>query len=273
MKVTIFGASGFIGKNLVKHFEKKGYDVFIPDRSGDNAVGKELGHVIYAIGLAGDFRSRPFDTVDSHVCKLAQLMKSTHFDSWLYLSSARIYGHFPSNTTTNEEADIPITMSADSIYDISKLMGEALCLAQKNKKIRVVRLSNVYGIDQSKHTFLGSIIDDLHNNNKVLIHESADSMKDYISILDVQEYIEKIAINGQHKIYNLASGRSTAHKEIAKKLTETRDVSIDFSDNSNTRKFPSIDVPRIESEFGLTAHYLIDDLPDLLLQNKSRKTS
>ena len=172
MKFTIFGGGGFIGRNLSRHLEDRGHKVWIPRRAAEETRGQDLGHVIYAIGLTGDFRLRPFDTVEAHVCKLAELLMAVRVDSWLYLSSTRVYSGSPLQEVAREDIALNVTPGLDGVYNISKLMGEALCLSLPNKNIRVVRLSNVYGYGQSKHTFLASIIDELVHTGKVVIHEA-----------------------------------------------------------------------------------------------------
>ena len=171
MRFTVFGGTGFIGSHLVRHLSRQGHDVYTPCRAEISvAAGKALGHVIYAIGLTGDFRTRPYDTVEAHVCLLAKLLKSSQFDSWLYLSSTRIYSSLPGNTLANEEVAIPLTTEIDSLYDLSKMLGEALCLAHPSSTVRVARLSNVFGLGQSMHTFLASVVQQLREANRAVIN-------------------------------------------------------------------------------------------------------
>jgi len=70
MKFSILGYKGFIGSNLLNFCENQriSYDVVEPDDK--QIFKKQLGHVIYSIGLTGDFRERPFDMVEAHVCLL-----------------------------------------------------------------------------------------------------------------------------------------------------------------------------------------------------------
>ena len=141
MRFTIFGGRGFLGAAIARYLQEKGYDVYLPSRadSFDN-LKSELGHVIYCIGLTGDFRDKPFETVEAHVCKLANLLKSSNFDSWLYLSSTRIYSGI--NNIAKESARLPVFPDSDGIYDISKLLGESLCLSLKNEKIKTKAKDN-----------------------------------------------------------------------------------------------------------------------------------
>lgn len=263
MKFTVFGGSGFIGRNLSNYLKQQGHEVFLPSRSGDDAIGQDLGHVVYAIGMTGNFRREPFATVDAHVSMLAYLLQNTKFDSWLYLSSTRVYRHI-SSYPAKEDAVIPVIPNSDSLYDISKLMGEALCLSLPCLRIRVARLSNVYGLDQSKHTFLASVISELNGAGKVVIMESPVSEKDYVSISDVIMLLEKIALSGRERIYNLASGINVTHAELANKLSQLTGYEAIFAENSPARIFPEIDISRVVNEFEYIPMSMLDNLDTLL---------
>lgn len=158
-KFTIFGGSGFIGQNLINYLRSLGHEVFATSRNEKLPTKINLGHVIFAIGITGNFRGRPFDTIESNVSILAKYMQSSTFDSWLFLSSARIYG--TKKDFASETDYIKVFPNEDSIYDISKLLAESLCMSINNSNIRIARISNVYGVNQSCNTFLGSLLSDI----------------------------------------------------------------------------------------------------------------
>ena len=272
MNFTIFGEEGFIGRNLVRHLQAQGHTVLQPGRSGEKVAGKELGHVIYAIGLTADFRTRPFDTVEAHVCKLAKLLTDTRFASWLYLSSTRVYGGLSPDDIASESKPLPVFPDLDGIYNISKLMGESLCLTHPNEKVRVVRLSNVCGYGQ-EHNFLASLVKELMHSGKAVIQEAPESAKDYITLSDVLLLLEKIALLGRERIYNLASGKLVTHNELAEQLTALTGGAIQFAENAPRRRFPLIDTSRIKNEFGFIATGLYDFLPELLVVNNPSQIS
>lgn len=265
MKFTVFGGSGFIGKHLVKYLRWQGHDVHTPCRAEiPVATANALGHVIYAIGLTGDFRTRPYDAVEAHACLLSKLLKSSQFDSWLYLSSTRIYSSLPRDTLANESVAIPLTPGIDSLYDLSKMLGEALCLTHPSPTVRVARLSNVYGLGQSKHTFLGSVVQELRETNRVQINESKDSCKDYVAVDDVLPLLQAIAMHGKRRIYNIASGQLTTHAQLAQKLASLTGAEIVFSQNAPRRIFPPIDVSTAVADFRFAPALILDQLDGLL---------
>ncbi len=249
MKFTVFGANGFIGGKTASHLRLLGHDVNTPERDTMFDHSSELGHVIYAIGLTASFRTRPHETIDAHVGVLSKLLKHSRFDSWLYLSSTRVYGGLGPNGNTFEEAHIPVRPSADSLYDLSKLLGESLCLAHPASSVRVARLSNVYGVGQSETNFLGSLIKDIRQTGTVLVRESNTSSKDYVSIEDVVSLLEKIARAGRRRVYNIGSGKQTTHAELAGLLKILANANVVFEQSAPERIFPRINIESVANEF------------------------
>ncbi|MCI5212302.1 MAG: hypothetical protein D3910_26750, partial [Candidatus Electrothrix sp. ATG2] len=133
-----------------------------------------------------------------------------------------------------------------------------------NKRIRIARLSNVYGIGQSRHTFLALILSELVSSGKVVVQETPDSCKDYIALSDMLSILEAITLTGQKRVYNVASGKELQHSELAEKLMRLTKCSIQFAQEASCRKFPSIDISRIQDEFGFVASDMDEHLPALI---------
>lgn len=265
----MFGGNGFIGSKIIQYLRENKYQVYAPSRDDEIDSNKNLGHVIYAIGLTGDFRTRPHDTIEAHVGLLSTLLQQSVFDSWLYLSSTRIYSSLQAEELASEESKIQITPSVENLYDLSKMLGESLCLAQMNNKIRIARLSNVYGAGQSKHTFLGEIMNDLLELKTVTINESANSCKDYVSINDVVSLLVSISIKGKSNVYNVASGKSTSHAHLIQKLSELSDGELSFTKQAPSRAFPNIDISKVISEFNFLPSFVLDDLETMYIDLKN----
>jgi hypothetical protein len=123
---------------LVKRLQAVGATVTVPARQDTSWLQQDLGHVIYAIGRTADFRGRPHDTVEAHVGLRSQLLRDGRFDSLLDLSSTRVYQGMPQG---NEGADLIVNPnSPDDLYNLSKLLGESLCLNDTRQMVRVARL-------------------------------------------------------------------------------------------------------------------------------------
>lgn len=263
-RFTVLGGSGFVGAHLIKHLKKTGHDVFAPSRAELNVLPADLGHVVYAIGLTGDFRQKQLETVDAHVNVLTSVLYKKTFSSFLYLSSARVYSGVDLQGPVTEDAALVVKPGLDAVYDLSKLLGESLCLMADNPTVRVARLSNVYGLGQSRHTFLQMLINEISEKGAVEIREAPDSAKDYVSVGDVAVALENIALHGRQRIYNVASGVRVTHQEIAERLAASSGAKITFAQNGTLRRFPEISVERLVHEFGWAPQSFLRSLNDLV---------
>ncbi|SRR6266404_40180 len=258
--VTVLGASGFIGSHVVQRLEALQLDFYSPGREED-VRNKKLGNVIYCIGLTADFRDRPFETVEAHVCKLLQVLRDSEFDSLLYLSSTRLYD---SQSAAREEHALQIEPSkAGNLYNISKAMGESLALSS-GKKVRIARLSNVYGGDFSSGNFLSSIIRDAVTTRKVTLQTSFDSEKDYISVESVADLLIKIATASSETIYNLASGTNISNFALTERIRNLTGCEVVVTPGAPKIVFPHINIERIRREFNFKPMSVVDDMDRLV---------
>jgi nucleoside-diphosphate-sugar epimerase len=243
MKATVFGASGFIGGELVGHLRRLGWQVDAVPRDDESWRERELGHAFYCIGLTADFRKRPFDTIDAHVSVLTRVLRHGRFDSLLYLSSTRVYARA---ADADEATPIPALSSDPSdLYNLSKLLGESACLSAQRPGVRVARLSNVFGADFSSENFLNSVLRDAVTRKRVVLATSLQSEKDYVHVDDVVRVLEVIARSGSEPIYNVACGRNTTHREIADALQAATGCEISVADGAPTTRFPIIRTERL----------------------------
>lgn len=263
MRITVLGASGFIGSHLADYLQKKQIDYWAPDRDDPAIYKRNLGHIIYCIGLTADFRTRPFDTVDAHVCFLINVLKQCKFNSFLYISSTRLYG--VGDGIAQEEDAIKVQpLDFNYLYNISKVMGESICFATGNDKVRVARLSNVYGYDAKSENFIPSLIRDALINKKILLHISLDSEKDYINVEDVISILPEIAVHGRHKIYNVASGKNTVNSQIVKILSCMTGCIVEVDKNAKRVCYSNICISRVKEEFVFSPTRITDDLNKLV---------
>lgn len=262
---TILGAKGFIGAALVTWLESHDQLVHAVTRASLPALlagRRPAGHVIDCIGLTGDFRIRPLDTAEAHVGLIARCLSDLTFDSFLLLSSTRVYARA---SATHEHAELPVKPADPSdLYNVTKLAGEALCLADPRAEIRVARLSNVYGIGMSAETFLGQVLLEGERTGAVVFRQSAESAKDYVRVAAVAQLLPAIATGGRNRIYNVAAGRNTSHATVAERLRAIAGWQTRFAADAPTAKSMPIDTTRLELEFGSTGSDIFTDLPTLL---------
>jgi len=261
-KFTILGGSGFIGSSLSKFLESEGNIVHTPNIRKEELPENNLGNIIYCIGVP-NFLEDPFKAVEAHSCLLKKILEKTRFDSFLYISSGRMYYNFCK--TTKEDNEITINPhERNDLYNISKALGESTCISSKKENIKIIRPSNVTGNSFTSNLFIPSIIRQVIKENKIKLFSTLDSEKDYISIDDLIQIIPKILLAGKETIYNLAEGKNTTVKEITDKISmETNcEVIID----KNAKKFcpMRINTERVVNEFNFKPKSIVDKLPHMI---------
>jgi nucleoside-diphosphate-sugar epimerase len=244
---TIFGAKGWIGSALARHLAARGHEVRAVARDDWPAAKTALGHVIYAIGLTADFRQRPLATAEAHVAALVRALQSFPFDSFLYLSSTRVYMN---SAATAEETALSVRPNdPDHLYNATKLAGEAVCLSLPGPAVRVARLSNVVGLGDRSNNFLPAVLAEARRTHAVTIQGAPESEKDYVALDDVTALAEAIALRGRHRLYNVASGRNVSHQLIADLLRRHTGAAVSFAPGAERVAFPPIAVERVRGEF------------------------
>ncbi len=257
-RFTVLGASGAIGSRLVTALRANGHEVLAPEREDQHWQIQPLGHVIYAIGITADFRSRALDTVEAHVCVLAPLLRSAVFESLLYLSSTRIYG---ASALGREDTPLVVNPRAPSdLYNLSKLMGESMCMNCGRSGVRVARLSNVVGADDvDSPNFLPSLQREARAGH-INLRTALTSAKDYIHIDDVLDLLPRIAQFGKHALYNVASGQQVTHQQWLDHLVAMTGCTAQVLEDAPVAGFAPVDVTRIQNEFGFKPRSVLSAL-------------
>jgi len=245
----VLGSRGFIGSHLMTRLLAASVELTMP-RKGEDLSGQDLGYVYDCAGLTADFRQRPVETVEAHVTLLNTIVRSCRFDGLLYLSSTRVYADADS---AGEEISLVVNPGRpDDLYNISKLLGEAVCLATGRAEVKVARLSNVIGVGMPRDNFVASLVVDAVRDGKITFRTAPESCKDYIAIDDVIDLLLAIANRGTQAIYNVASGRNTTNREIAELIKDRTACGVEFLPSGPKQVFPVIDTSRIQTEFGFS---------------------
>jgi nucleoside-diphosphate-sugar epimerase len=262
MKAAVFGASGFVGRHLAAHLATRGWDVRPILRGDESWRSEALGHVFFCVGLTADFRTRPFETIDAHVGFAVEVLRAARFDSFLYCSSTRVYAKCGEASETTPLTVDPADPS--DLYNLSKLMGEAACLAVPRSEVRVARLSNIMGADPGSDNFLTAVAREAVRDGKVVLGGAPASAKDYIAADEAVAAMARIAADGRERVYNIASGRNTTHAEVAAALSAATGCLVETAPGAAASVFPVINVARMAA-LGLNATRTVADLmPDLV---------
>lgn len=259
-RYTIVGGRGFIGRALSERLRAAGNDTSV--RTHFDAVDDSpLGHVIYASGIAGATAGDPPYAYGAHIDGVRRILERARFESFLYLSSARVYG---ASADTTESAPLAVEPEGGrDLYRITKIAGEARALAHPSRTVRVARLSNVTGDSFTSSLFMSDILRQAATTGRIAVRTSRASAKDYIAIGDACRYLVAIATRGATRVYNVARGENITNGAIYDAL-QALGVAIDIAPEAPDVSLPVISVRRIQTEFGPPGESVLARLPHYL---------
>ncbi|MFW7342514.1 NAD(P)-dependent oxidoreductase [Pollutimonas sp. H1-120] len=259
---TVLGGGGFIGSHLLRYLRQNDHQCFSPLRGDDSLFNSSLGHVIYCVGLTADFRSRPLDTVEAHVCLLRRLLEQAEFESLTYLSSTRVYA---GATATDESSTLHVNPNQPGdLYNLSKLMGESLCLHGGRANTRVARLSNIVGLRPDPDIFIDQLLEEGRKTGRILLRTALSSRKDYLYIDDAVSALALIAASKAQGIINVASGEAVDNQQIVRILESDMGFIVDVAANAPAWDFTAIDINRLKDEFAIQPRLFSDYFPEFL---------
>ncbi|ADZ72695.1 NAD-dependent epimerase/dehydratase family protein [Polymorphum gilvum] len=258
---TVFGAAGFVGARLVAHLGALGHEVRAVGRDSWPKPGEALGHVLFTVGMTAQFRGRPFETVETQTLRAYEALRSYRFESFLYLSSTRLYQG--AGATAEETPILARPATADAIYNLTKATAECLCLSLDDPAVRVVRLSNVFGPENDSELFVSDVMREAAATGRLVFRSAPASAKDYVHVADVAELLPRIALSGRERLYNLAFGRNVSNRAIGDALAACG-IDIAYQDGAPEISFPQIDIARLMREFPRPTRGLLAAVPELL---------
>lgn len=257
MRFTVLGAGGYIGSRLVERLSSAGHECRAVTRGDPPDESADLGNVVFAVGLTADFRQHLADTVEAHVCEAARVLHTARYDSFLYLSSTRVYNR---SSEAREDARLVVDPTdSEDVYNLSKLAGEALCLAHPNPAVRVVRLSNVYGGGGSSPSFLDDLLA-AAGDGVIRLRTDPASEKDYVHVDDVCDLLPRVSLEGRRRLYNVAAGCNVTHERIVEILAAQTGCRVEVEPGAPVITAPRISIERVRDEFAFAPRRLEDEL-------------
>ena len=268
--VLVTGYNGFIGSNLIKFLESKGYNILgISNKSTKSThkhihknitkinpldIKENISLIIHLAALTDvDYcqknASECFNVNVNGTKKILDIAREKK-SKILFVSSSHVFGNPKSNPIKESDLKNPV-----SIYGKSKLACELLCESYSlsyKLDISIVRLFSVYGLKLHGNDVISKITSKVFTNDNIELGNLFPK-RDFIYIRDVSDAIEKILKKSRgFEIYNVGTGKSYSILEITKilqkignkkmiyksikSLTRKSDVPDTFADNSKIKK-------------------------------------
>lgn len=250
--MVVTGASGFIGRAVVKTLTSRGINVVgvTRGRSGDAAIAWEEvadygdtpraeGATLIHLGEESDIASA-VKRGSAHVDEVrarAQALADKGFRRLVYASSSQVYRG-----------------SEPNAYVAGKLAAEAAILAAGGV---VVRLANVYGPDMPRGTVISDIVGQIPGHEALRLRR-AGTRRDFLWIDDAAEGLAAVAMGTAVGVFDVGSGVSVSTGELARLALDVagegeRPVRVAEVDNAVEEDVIRLDTSRARSEFGWQA--------------------
>ena len=271
-KILITGSTGFVGKALIALLEKE-HEYKILETGNSKTIDltnwenvKKLPHVDIIIHLAAksfipDSFKNPAQFYQNNILSTLNILEKAKIDaSKVIFLSTYVYGspqYLPIDESHPKQPLNPYTQS--------KILCEELCEAYSrdfNVSVIIFRPFNIYGLGQSKHFFIPTIINQLNNDSIELTDPRPK--RDFIYIDDVIEAI-RLAINHfkyPFSLYNLGSGISTSIQEVVAIITKISQTETKVNYSNQIRQGEVLDtvadIQKIKKELQWTPKYSIE---------------
>lgn len=259
----IIGGYGYVGTHLRKFLNEK-YDLEeefgttkkdngkIYEIDIKSAVYKsqlemsllnEYDAVFYlaANSMVSDGILSPFSTLENNVGQLMYYLKllKGKAKTWVFASSSSVYASdtklvkegagYSENSPTKIYAMAPDAEANDSIYAVSKILGERILKAANHEyglKSISLRFGNIAGNEIQSYVWKNHLIPKLllSEDRKITFFGNPNSFsRDYVHINDVCVALDlawqySLTTGSGFEVFNIASGQDTTNSEVLKKV-------------------------------------------------------
>lgn len=239
MKIAIFGASGFIGSNLVSEFSKgKSNSLIMYDRTKDSFNDKtglldflkKADVVFHLAGIKKVKNKRDWRfNVDSTLSILSSIQRTCPGALLIFPSSFAVY-RIP---TKGEIIDESFELLPRNDYGRSKLKCEKLIeefSSLYGLRSIIFRISNIYGkSDKTSDSIMDAIKVALYENRSLVVEGDGEQTRDFIHVSDVvcafSRTLSQKTTMKNFEVFNLCTGKETSINDLvtlAGKITQKK---------------------------------------------------
>lgn len=277
MKVVVTGASGFIGKQLVKDLESISSIQIIPLTRNTNSnfytdyslnsLKKWFENADIVVHLAAKRGSGiTFEDYNENVLlteKVVMASKKNNINKFIYISSISVYSD--SNSLPWGEVEPP---SPCNFYGLSKVVGEEICrlhLSSTETSLYVLRLAHVFGSNEKNNYMINLFMRQALNKHVLSLTDITGDKREFIYVKDVVKAI-RMAIFHSTKDYvyyllNIGSDNILTNLEVGKLVNKVFNnekllVLGDISKNASNSSFMKHSLAK--SIIGYSASYSME---------------
>ena len=200
-KILIIGKRGFIGNNLSIYL-RKSYKTTHKNFKDSIKMKSKINNFDYIINTSinKNYIKKRYSSKFDNDYKLSKLIHNSK-TTYIFLSTRKVYK--PKANIKERSKLLP-----KSNYSKNKLITEQKLFKQLNKKLLILRISNVIGDKEKIKKIHNTFIDIFFNNmHKGFVFDNKKDFKDFISIDKFCEIMKNIIKKDLSGTYNVSIGR------------------------------------------------------------------
>jgi len=243
MRVAVFGASGFIGINLMEELKRRNYDVIPADVKeppididgfvkADIRDMEDVERVVrgadFVIHLAAhplkDSIKDPVENAKVNVVGTLNVLEASKkfgVKKIVFTSASSLIGEVKYNPVDEEHPCKPKTPYAVAKYAIEHYLRVYKELYDLDHL--VFRLWNVYGPWQMPESgaLIPTVISRISNGEEVFVFGDGSQTRDFIYVEDVAKFLVKsVELDVKNEVVNLGSGKGTKVMEVIETVSK-----------------------------------------------------
>ncbi|MGH6997107.1 MAG: NAD-dependent epimerase/dehydratase family protein, partial [Phenylobacterium sp.] len=146
------------------------------------------------------------------------VLRQGRFERLVYLSSTRLYDSLGERGGREDDVLEFDVAAPRNVYDLSKALGENLCLARSEGRASVARLANVFDWTDEAGGFLSDLLKRARREREISLASSPQAGRDYIHADDVVAALLAMQDQGAEGVFNIARGEAISNAELAQVL-------------------------------------------------------
>tara|TARA_B110000196_G_C21013365_1_gene599067 strand:+ start:132 stop:950 length:819 start_codon:yes stop_codon:yes gene_type:complete len=231
IKIIVIGKKGLLGSNLNLYLKKNN---FILNLDYKNFLKKKINFINkfdYVINCTSnrEYIKNKYLKKNDFDLSIANKIKDIDIQM-IMLSTRKVY-------KKGDNLKESSTLNPQNNYSKNKLTSEKTLKKILNKKVLILRISNVIGLNKRKHNKLHKTFIDIFYENiqDGLIFNNLNAYKDFISLNKFCEIVEKLIKSNAHGIFNVSLGKKVFLRNIVKWLNfyNKKDVKLIGLSNKN----------------------------------------
>ena len=274
MRILVTGASGFVGRHLLRALRERGDEVIAAGHASDGeefvalnltdaenvraVVDVARADVVYHLAaqtFVPEAISAPATTYETNIMGTARLFDALHAAAnndgaavprVILVSSAEVYGKRPNSDLPFRETLAPLPLNA---YAASKVAQEAIGLAAFHTHglpVIMTRAFNHIGPGQDDRFVVSSFARQLAaiaaGAPRLLLVGNLEAERDFLDVRDVVDAYIALARTGiPGEIYNICSGKPLKIKELLRQLVTIAHVPVEIREDP--ARMRPVDIP------------------------------